>query len=375
MRPVRHVLAALLIALPAAAQDAGFDTDRAATLLDRAATALAGAGSADDEMAALGRAVRAYEIGLAAQREALRSLATRDAALTAQLDADRARAARLLGALQTVERTPPGLMLLHPDGPLAAAQSAHVMGTLSPRISADVARIVSRQEDLRAVRSEREAALDRFQGALTAARAARARLDGLMRARVGDPDIGALAVAAQLRADAASLQSLARALRQDGEAPTEAAFAVRRGTLPPPVIGRVLRRFGSADAGGFVRDGIVVGTDSLALVTAPAAGTVRYAGPFLDYGAIVILEPEAGFLLTLAGLAGIAAEVGDVVSEGAPLGYVGEAAAGSEDFLIETDRDTRPNQTQSLYIELRQAGEPIDPEPWFVFVDSGDSTE
>ena len=378
---MRHRLAAFLCAFgvagPLAAQDVGFDVDRAATLLDRAAIALATAGSADNELIALGRAVRAYETGLAAQRRALRRLAVESARLEEQLATDQDRAAKLLGALQMVEQTPPGLMLLHPDGPLAAAQAAHVMGTLSPKIQAQVRRIAAGQAELDALTARREEALWQFETAADEIRDARARLDAMMRRRGTEPDIGALALVAKLRADAASMQSLAGALRREplGEVPDGRAFADRRGELIAPVAGAVLRRFDTADAGGFVRPGLVIATEPVALVTAPASGTLRFAGPFLDYGTIAILEPQEDYLLILAGLSDVSGTVGDVIAEGAPLGYVTEAVSGSEDFLIESDRDPRPNRPQSLYIELRYAGEPIDPEPWFVFDRSGDRTE
>ncbi len=55
-----------------------------------------------------------------------------------------------------------------------------------------------------------------------------------------------------------------------------------RGSLPLPVTATVLHRFNEADAAGIVRPGWVLATGPGALVTAPAAATVRFQGPLLD---------------------------------------------------------------------------------------------
>ena len=46
----------------------------------------------------------------------------------------------------------------------------------------------------------------------------------------------------------------------------------------------------------------MLATASGALVSAPAAATVRFQGPLLDYGQVVILEPAPDVLFVLAGL-------------------------------------------------------------------------
>ena len=51
-------------------------------------------------------------------------------------------------------------------------------------------------------------------------------------------------------------------------------------------------------------------------MTAPATATVRYAGPFLDYGYVVVLEPEPATMVVLAGLAQLNVAAGTVVEAG-----------------------------------------------------------
>jgi septal ring factor EnvC (AmiA/AmiB activator) len=47
-------------------------------------------------------------------------------------------------------------------------------------------------------------------------------------------------------------------------------------------------------------------------VTTPWPASVRYAGPLLDYGNVIILEPEADYLLIVAGLATLFVQAGEL---------------------------------------------------------------
>ena len=59
------------------------------------------------------------------------------------------------------------------------------------------------------------------------------------------------------------------------------------------------------------RPGVVLRAPPLSLVRAPADATVRYAGPFLEYGYVVVLEPGPETMVVLAGLAQLQARTGD----------------------------------------------------------------
>ncbi|MFN3327202.1 MAG: murein hydrolase activator EnvC family protein, partial [Bryobacteraceae bacterium] len=108
-----------------------------------------------------------------------------------------------------------------------------------------------------------------------------------------------------------TLDAFAAGLSPDAGAGT--SFADQKGRLPLPVLGSVLRRPGEADATGARRPGVTLATQSRALVTAPFPATIRYRGPLLDYGNVMILEPGDGYLLVLAGLDVLYGEVGEVV--------------------------------------------------------------
>jgi septal ring factor EnvC (AmiA/AmiB activator) len=101
------------------------------------------------------------------------------------------------------------------------------------------------------------------------------------------------------------------------------------------------------------------------LITSPWAATIRYRGPLLEYGNVIILEPGGGYLMILAGLNELYGEVGEVVARGAALGLMGGIEPASPDFLATAEDGTGTQSTETLYLELRQGAEPVNPLEWF----------
>lgn len=145
---------------------------------------------------------------------------------------------------------------------------------------------------------------------------------------------------------------------------TARRIADARGTVPLPAIGRVLRQFGEADAAGIARPGVVLATRPAAFVTAPWPSSVRYAGPLLDYGNVVILEPEANYLIVLAGLGDVFVRAGQLVGTDAPVGLM-PGGRSREDVIDAATLETGGRLSESLYIEMRVNAEPVDPAAWF----------
>jgi septal ring factor EnvC (AmiA/AmiB activator) len=113
------------------------------------------------------------------------------------------------------------------------------------------------------------------------------------------------------------------------------------------------------------RPGLLLAVEPRALVTAPWPGTVRYAGPLLDYGNVIILEPQAGYLLVMAGLGELFAATGTVVGQDDPLGLMtGQIETAQGNLITGADPDGRSRQ-ETLYMELRADGGTQDPAPWF----------
>lgn len=345
---------ALLSALPLRAESVVSAAERAAVDFTAAIAALQSAEGAHDQVAALSQTIRAYEEGLAQLRAGLREARQREEVLAAALTAKRARSAALLGVLIARESDPAPLLLLHPGGPLASVRAGLLLAETSPLIEAEARALAADLDELLRLRALQDAAEGQLTSGLMAAQKARVTLSqaiserrDLPRRFAEDPE-----ALRQLLENADTLAAFAQGLAPAPEGGA-ADFAALKGTLPLPVLGPILRRPGEADAAGVRRPGLTLAAAPQALVTAPAPATLRYLGPLLDYGNVIILEPAPGYLLILSGLAVLYGKVGEFVPEGAPLGLMGGAeGAGSA--------------SETLYMELRAEGQALDPEPWFV---------
>ena len=142
-------------------------------------------------------------------------------------------------------------------------------------------------------------------------------------------------------------------------------ITARKGTLPLPAAGQVLRKAGQADAAGVARPGIVLATAPLALVTTPVPATIRYRGPLLNYGEVVILEPQQDMLFVLAGLGTVYGAIGEVLPEGSPVGLMGGQLAQTAPNASQSGDRAGAGLSETLYIEVRQGETPVDPLTWF----------
>jgi len=146
------------------------------------------------------------------------------------------------------------------------------------------------------------------------------------------------------------------------------AFASARGRLPLPVNGTRIREFGAAASLGGTEKGLSIATRPGAQVTAPCDSWVVYAGPFRNYGQVLILNAGGGYHVVLAGMDRISVNVGQFVLTGEPIAVMigGNPGTGSP----ATATQTKANSTLSsdkpvLYVEFRKDGTPIDPSPWW----------
>jgi septal ring factor EnvC (AmiA/AmiB activator) len=92
---------------------------------------------------------------------------------------------------------------------------------------------------------------------------------------------------------------------------------------------------------------------------------VRYAGPFLDYQNIVVLETDDDALVLIVGLARRVVTSGDMVTRGAPLGILGGRSPDVDAYLMPRDLETGAGLRESLYVEIRHGRGPVDPVSWF----------
>lgn len=353
--------------------DPALTAQRAAQMLDAAATSLVEADGARDRVEALTETVRAYEEGLLALREGIRRAAQREQTILVVFEAERDRLARLLGVLQTMERAPAPLLMLHPSGPVGTARSGMILSDVSPAIASEAARLQAQLEEIALLRALQDSALEQLSAGLIGAQDARSQLSQAIADRRVLPDRFELNTDAmlQLMESVDSLDSFAESLRAQ-PAETDLSgfdlpdFTDAQGTLPLPVLGRVLRGFNEEDAAGITRPGLVLATQAQAMVTTPWPATVRYAGPLLDYGTVVILEPDGDYLLVLAGLADVFVRAGEVLPPTAPIGLMGGAPETSDNVIVTNAQGGGGDLSETLYIELREANVPVDPTEWFI---------
>lgn len=354
----------------AATPDGAADTaSGAAQDLRVAIGALQQAGSGRERVAALTETIRAYEAGLAALRDGLRRASLREAEITADLDARRGRLSRLLGAMMAMQSAPAPITLLHPDGPEAAARAGMILGDVAPALQAEAADLSRDLREVATIRALQENAQSLLSEGLSAAQEARTALSQAMQDRTSLPR-RFLEEPEELRTlveSADTMDAFASGLagmENDIGAPM-LDFEGAKGTLPMPVLGKLLRRAGEADAAGIRRPGLIIAARPAALVTTPWPATIRYRGPLLDYGNVMMLEPAEGYLLVLAGLGTVYGETGDVLDAGAPVGLMGGSEPGGAEFLAAAQEGGGADRTETLYIEIRQGKKPVDPAAWF----------
>jgi murein hydrolase activator len=296
------------------------------------------------------RAVRAEERAalLACKREREAALARERTDLAAQL-----RAAYLIG------REEPLKLLLNQQDPALASRMWVYYGYFGRARAAQLARITSNLHELDALDRELQSE-DQHLASLEADRTEElARLEQARARRA--------AALASLRAQSRTrTQALARLQRQQtglerllqelsravASLPLDlhSAFGRLRGKLAWPVSGQLAARFGQVRAGAVRWDGVLIDTERGAPVRAVSAGRVIFADWLPGLGLLSIIDHGDGYLSLYGHNEHLYKGVGEQV------------AAGD---VIATAGDSGGTERPQLYFEIRKAGHPLDPRPWF----------
>jgi septal ring factor EnvC (AmiA/AmiB activator) len=148
------------------------------------------------------------------------------------------------------------------------------------------------------------------------------------------------------------VRELRRALERIDKFPTDSkdAFAKLRGKLAWPVAGKLLASFGQTRAGGVKWDGVLLSGAQGSAVHAVYHGRVVYADWLSGLGLLTIIDHGDGYLSLYGHNERLYKEVGERVTAGDTIATVGDSGGRS---------------TPALYFEIRKAGRPIDPKPWF----------
>ncbi|WP_054309788.1 murein hydrolase activator EnvC [Mesorhizobium sp. 1M-11] len=306
--------------------------------------------------------------------------------------------AEVLGALQRMGLNPPPAILVKPEDALSSVRSAILLGAVVPELRHRADIVVTELKELSRVTTSIEAERTRLAAAVTDQVAEKQRLNLLLQAKEKLQSETETALvdeqkkARDLAAKASSLKDLIASLDAEAEKTRKAAekarqneaaqadadakaaatavpeanrlassvpFSAMQGQVSLPVTGKIRRRFGADDGTGGAMLGDMVATQSGAIVTAPADGSVLYAGPFRSYGQLLILNAGDGYHVVLAGMSKLNVAAGQAVLAGEPIGTMGEARVAS------TSATQNGNTTLELYIEFRKDGKPVDPNPWW----------
>lgn len=128
--------------------------------------------------------------------------------------------------------------------------------------------------------------------------------------------------------------------------------ALALSTQPPPalhfrlpVVGTIVTGLGEETQPGVRARGLTLAPQPDAVVVAPSAGQIVFAGPYRDYGQIVIIDHGNGITSLITNLAQLSAHVGATVIAGSPLG---RAAHVQPTITIEVRRGNTPIDVASL---------------------------
>ncbi|WP_298159083.1 peptidoglycan DD-metalloendopeptidase family protein [Brevundimonas sp.] len=291
----------------------------------------------DRELATLRTDQTADDFQLSAQRQRLRELGRREAAIVSELARARDGQGRLLSALQMMSRKPPPPLLVPADRAVDTVRAAILMKAMAPGMQRSAAAFAARQAEVARIRRLAVLSSERL---LTTESA-----QGDRRAEIEDLSARRTALLAVLRADAARAERAAAALeariRNLGGRPATATDAptpssrlpAGRARLTTPVSGA------STKSGQGVRWAAPAGP-----VASPAGGRVDHAGPLSGWGEVVILDLGGGWRAVIAGLDTVSVGTGERVADGQALGSAGR---GGE-----------------VYFELRRDDRAVDPEPY-----------
>ncbi len=340
----------------------------AAAEIEAATAALAAADEVPDRAGAIAETIRSLEGGLASLRLALRASRALEQEKRSIMAGNRKQLGVLLATLSTLQNNANALSL-HPDGAVASARTAIILAALAPQLRARAASLQAEMDEIDELTRLHNAALVNLQSALLTLQTARAELSRTMRENLplpANPADSAINIEQLLRASE-DLSGLAILLgSRVGRAPPPSAIPITglKGKLRLPVSGVLARGYNQPDAAGIRQPGIVLSAPPLSMVIAPQPAIVRFAGDFMEYGQVVILEPAPRNLQIYAGFGQVYVSTGEVLESGAIMGLLGGETPNSAEFLVENGSEN-DSSAESLYIEIRENGSPVNPMSWF----------
>ena len=315
------------------------------------------------EMVTLANKMRKHEDQLSLLEQKKKELERRQKELESQLALSSGQMAKLMKAMQTLALRPSEILLIQSKTPIQMLRSHLLMqysfpivGGLQQQTQADLTELSQVKFDLQskisAIKTTTAELTDKNEKMEKLAKQKK-----VLQAQYASTYEQSKAKAEKLAKEANSLKELLANIQKEQQrqaaqqmVPTlgSGAFVRARGSLALPAQGTIVQNFGdTTGASQSHAKGMTIATRKGAQVTAPFDGTVLFAGPFQNYGQLVIIDHGDNYLTVLAGMDKISTMVGSQLLTGEPVGQMGF------------------NYT-NLYCEVRQNGQAINPRPWFM---------
>ncbi|MFC3052736.1 murein hydrolase activator EnvC family protein [Kordiimonas pumila] len=277
----------------------------------------------------------------------------------------------LISSLERLSRRPAALALLQPSEALTTARSASVMGTIVPQITVKADGLRADLKSLAVIQEKLSKERFTLKNTLVRLTEHQLKLASLLQKRQDDAS-SASSAALKTGSDINKLAKEAKSLREllenlarrkaaeelaakrrpvqkqleNGFKPNSQPMSKMKGLLSLPVVGTIIEHYGDKLAVGTAH-GIKIKSRENAQVVSPYDGQIVFAGPFRDYGNLIIIEHKGGYHSLLAGIGELYNTVGQWVLSGEPVGVMNRATS-----------------SQDLYLEIRERGQAINPETW-----------
>ena len=315
-----------------------------------------------------------------------------------QLEIQRTRLGKLLGAMQNLERGRPPALLVTPDHAVNAVRSAILLDSLIPEMISQAQSLTADLKNLQSLRQNIIAKQAIIAGSESALGEERRQIESLLAQKLEQQSMAEIEMAQgtlriqEMSREISSLKGLITTLgrklpaivpKPDSEAislraglppkgaregpghnlkdilsPPDALkrFSQAKGNLQFPASGSILVKYGDPDPHGQKSDGLIIATREQSQVVTPFDGKIVYAGPFLDRPQLLLIEAGEGYHILLSGMAVIYGQVGDRLLAGEPIGMMPASSRGG----LPQSQPSGPE----LYLEFRKDGDPINPLPW-----------
>lgn len=346
------------------------------------------------KLVSVGQNIQDQKAAIAGADVKIASLQSRSLQMQSDLSARQDELSALLSGLMHLQANPPPAIVVAPSDALSAVRGAMVFNEVVPEVEARRQDLKAKLDELQALREATTNEKQKQQDSVTSLAKSEQELKALQDdkhrfAEAAGRDLASEKLNAEsLAAKAGNMEQLLAALRKakdddekrksvEAKAAAEAAakaeadrlealrgplksLASLKGQLIYPVEGDVIKNYGDQTSLGTKLEGLAFATPPQAIVNAPVDGKVEFAGSFRSYGQLLILDAGGGYLVLLAGMNKISADIGQSVRIGEPLGVMGEGPS-----TIALLGDIAASKSPIFYVEFRKDNAPVDSTPWW----------